>query len=437
VVGDLTYYFRAFGLNSAGVSYGEQVLASTSSALPVVVTADILEINTNSCRSGGSIISTGGLDIIEKGICWSTYPSPTIIDAKTIGGNGVESFRCLTDTLNPNQTYHLRAFATNSARTGYGQDIEFTTLADLPRVITTGVFWIGIDSASCGGFNTYSGGDNLTKFGICWSNIYNPTIDDNICEAGTMIDKFTCKLTNLSNNRTYHVRAYATNQVGTAYGENVTFSTLEGGKFIDLRDSMEYGWVKIGGQSWMSENLAYLPSVNKAGDGSIIEKRYYVSEFYGDNITEAKRWERYRTYGVLYNWVASLDGSTASSSLPSGVKGICPDGWHLPSQTEWQLLIDYLTPESGRKLAAGYRWQASSSTYNNNLSGFSAFPCGRRRDYDGAFVDVGLYAFFQCSDESSPNSGLILGLYAQIDSEPTFFGYEKATGASVRCLKNK
>jgi len=113
----------------------------------------------------------------------------------------------------------VRAYATNSAGTGYGPEATFTTLVDLPVVTTTAATAITKVSAVSGGEVTYDGGGTLTARGLAWSTTANPTIDGTVVlDSGTGISVFISNLTGLVLNTTYHVRAYATNSAGTAYG---------------------------------------------------------------------------------------------------------------------------------------------------------------------------------------------------------------------------
>ncbi len=122
-------------------------------------------------------------------------------------------------------------------------------------------------------------------------------------------------------------------------------STNERGTFIDARDGKVYKWVKIGNQIWMTENLAYLPSVGRPAymEGSSAEPRYYVWVYEGDSegntsVAAAKQSPYYGIYGVLYNAPAALGGNLSSDTSPSGIQGACPVGWHVPSDAEWNQL---------------------------------------------------------------------------------------------------
>jgi uncharacterized protein (TIGR02145 family) len=145
------------------------------------------------------------------------------------------------------------------------------------------------------------------------------------------------------------------------------------GAFIDDRDGHEYQWVKIGTQIWMAENLAYLPKVSPPEEGVHDDPYYYVYDYYGNDVNEAKLTENYSAYGVLYNWVAAMNNEGNSSQTPSGVQGICPKGWHLPSLNEFYLLFgacdDYRTDLTSE---TGWSWLRNGE----NKKGFNAFPGG-------------------------------------------------------------
>jgi hypothetical protein len=104
------------------------------------------------------------------------------------------------------------------------------------------------------------------------------------------------------------------------------------GKVKDVEGN-GYKTVKIGKQWWMAENLAYLPTVNPPTEGSVTNPYYYVYNYIGTNVAEAKESEIYKTFGVLYNWPAAMNA--------------CPKGWHLPSYAEWEQLGQYISDEKG------------------------------------------------------------------------------------------
>ena len=217
---------------------------------------------------------------------------------------------------------------------------------------------------------------------------------------------YSSSISGLVANTNYYVRAYATNSYGTAYGNPITFTTQDGGvanSFTDTRDGNVYKTVTIGSQVWMAENLKYLPSVVGSDVGSNTSPCYYVYGYNGTDVNEAKSTSNYNTYGVLYNWPASMGGSTSSTANPSGVQGVCPSGWHLPSDSEWKQLVDYL---GGENVAGGKLKESGTEHWNNpnvgatNETGFSALP-GGYRSIDGSFYRIEYYGFWWCTTDYS------------------------------------
>ena len=205
----------------------------------------------------------------------------------------------------------------------------------------------------------------------------------------------------------------------------------------DSRDSQIYQYKTIGTQVWMTENLAYLPSVVGPGTGSNSTAYYYVYGYNGTDVATAKATSNYTTYGVLYNWPAAMSGAASSSADPSGVQGICPTGWHLPSDAEWTTLTTYLGGESvagGKMKEAGESHWTSPNTGATNESGFTALPGGYRRS-SGLFSYIGIHGRWWSSTGHSTNTAWHRDLYYHYCdvSRPSL---SKDYGFSVRCLRD-
>jgi hypothetical protein len=122
------YYVRAYASNSEGISYGEEISFTTTQVnVPVLSTKIISSITLNSAISGGIIVSDNGDSIFERGVCWSSQPTPTILNNKYIDGKGIGEFNCLITGLLRNSIYYIRSFASNNAGTGYGEELIFKT----------------------------------------------------------------------------------------------------------------------------------------------------------------------------------------------------------------------------------------------------------------------------------------------------------------------
>jgi len=223
-----TYYVRAYATNSVGTSYGNEQFFTTLDGLPVLTTSMVSDITATTATCGGNITSDGGFAVTARGVCWSINSNPTITDAYTTDGTGTGSFTSNLTNLQPGTVYYVRAYATNSVGTSYGNEQSFTTQDGVITITTTTVTSITATSAVSGGDITTDGGATVTVRGVCWSINSNPTITDAHTTDGTGTGVFISNLTGLSLNTTYNVRAYATNSVGTSYGNEQTFTTLDG-----------------------------------------------------------------------------------------------------------------------------------------------------------------------------------------------------------------
>jgi len=187
----------------------------------------------------------------------------------------------------------------------------------------------------------------------------------------------------------------------------------------------------------MAENLAYLPSVSPSSNGSETTPYYYVYGYQGTSVTTAKATNNYQTYGVLYNWPAAMAGEASSNSVPSGVQGVCPTGWHLPSDAEWTVLTSFLGGESvagGKMKEAGTTHWDSPNTGANNSSGFTALPAGSRYG-NGSFGLLGYNALFWSSTEYYSSGAWSRYLYYDYANVGRYGSY-KSSGFSCRCLKD-
>lgn len=203
------------------------------------------------------------------------------------------------------------------------------------------------------------------------------------------------------------------------------------GTFTDARDGREYRYVTIGNQTWMAENLAYLPQIDRMEDAQFDMERFWVYGYRGKDLTGARQTETYKTYGVLYNWKAACNS--------------CPQGWHLPADAEWQELEITLgmtsaeandrlwrdSGEVGRKMMSKDGWEKNIGT---NESGFNALP-GGLRGYNGFEASVYAAYFWTASPTNGDNGlrrGLLFGKTGIHRTED-----RRYIGNSVRCVKNK
>lgn len=200
---------------------------------PTVSTTKASNISTNKATVGGNVIDQGGLKISEKGVYWGISSNPVGSGKKissTVSGTGEFYFNL--SGLTQDTKYYIRAYAINDMGTGYGDVDSFYTdeeeeESEKPTVTTGNISSITNVSAICGGNVTAAGTSNVTERGICWDTSDYPRTSDYKVVSGSGTGSFTGKLTGLRPDTRYHVRAYATNNEGTAYGKEILFRTEE------------------------------------------------------------------------------------------------------------------------------------------------------------------------------------------------------------------
>ena len=222
----VTYTIRAYATNEVGTSYSSPATFTTIALVPVLTTIEITAITPTTAQSGATITTDGGLPVTARGVCWNTVENPTIANSKTSDGTGTGSFTSTAIGLAPGKVYYLRAYATNSVGTAYGNQVTITTTATTPVLTSAQASATLPTSLTSGGIITSDGGPAITERGVCWSTVQNPTITDSKTSDGAGIGSFTSSITGLTSGTTYYIRAYATNSIGTAYGNQITTKTV-------------------------------------------------------------------------------------------------------------------------------------------------------------------------------------------------------------------
>ncbi len=196
---------------------------------PTLSTTAVTAISYTTATSGGVVTSDGGAAVTTKGVCWNTSADPTVVNSKTTDGTGVGSFTSSLTGLIAGTTYYVRAYATNIAGTGYGNQVTFTTSQiALATLTTTTITSITQTTAVSGGNITADNGGSVTARGVCWGIATNPTIALSTKTGdGTGTGSFVSNLINLQPGTIYYVRSYATNSLGTSYGNEISFTTLQ------------------------------------------------------------------------------------------------------------------------------------------------------------------------------------------------------------------
>ncbi|MDY6327298.1 MAG: FISUMP domain-containing protein, partial [Bacteroidales bacterium] len=338
-------------------------------------------------------------------------------------------------------------------------------VSTIPTVSTAAVSNITDTSATCGGNVTSDGGDNVIARGVCWSTSSNPTVNDSHTTDSSGMGSFTSNITGLTASTTYYVRAYATNSEGTAYGNEVTFVTsgaydaqpCPGVPTVTDYDGNVYNTVQIGNKCWMKENLRtkhYADGTEIPAGGSSTSD---AQPYYYDYVAAPSVALPLELRGYLYNWSAAMNGASSSNTIPSNVQGVCPSGWHLPSELEWIELTNYVSSQSkfrcnvndkydnAKALASEIGWAMLSNITGycvpgndpstNNATGFSAIPI--------AFCNGNIYinewtmASFWSSTFDGNNVRVL-----RINKNSQYVNYvgsdfqARQYGLSVRCVKD-
>ncbi|MCQ2280111.1 MAG: fibrobacter succinogenes major paralogous domain-containing protein, partial [Bacteroidales bacterium] len=307
----------------------------------------------------------------------------------------------------------------------------------IPSVITESIIPNGEGIIITGGNVFSSGTSAVTTRGVCWGTNENPTIEGNHTSDGGGLGRFTSNINGLVVNTTYYVRAYAINATDTAYGDIKTITTVACPSTVTDIDGNTYNTVIIGTQCWMKENLR----TTKKPNGSTIPSGIWAP---GSNSVT--------TYGRLYSWTTVMNGAPSSNATPSGVQGICPTGWHVPSDNEWKQMEMAVGMSQSDANNTGYRgniaaklcgntgWNSSTNANaagnlnapDRNSTGFSALPAGY---YVSSYLGFGSDAFFWSATEYSSTDAYCRVL-CNIKAGVLRRGNSKTHGFSVRCVRD-
>ncbi|MCX6184326.1 MAG: hypothetical protein NTX74_04630, partial [Flavobacterium sp.] len=382
---------------------------STTTVIPIVPTNLTGEIVNNQVKLNWNDSSTNEsgfkIDRKEGTGSWAINFASVATD--------IETYTDAAVTAGSTYTYRVYSYNSVGPSLGYSNPITVTipTAVTLATLTTTAVSGITTTAAATGGTITSDGGAPITARGIVWSNLPNPTIDlPTQTSDGSGIGTFPSTISGLNPNWDYHVRAYATNSAGTAYGNEITFTTLQNSTAINVPgpnvtdiDGYVYQSVTICNQTWTKNNL----NVSKYSDGTPIPQVTDPTAW--ANLTTGA-WCYYSnttsngtTFGKLYNWYAVVGiYDAASANNPALRKKLAPTGWHVPTDGEWTQLTDCLGGESiagGKMKATGTSLCISPNLDATNASGITGLPGGWCHG-NGTFYDVGGNGSWWGSSES-------------------------------------
>jgi len=403
----------------------------------VLSTIAITNISSSGATSGGDITSDGGSPIIAHGVCWGTSSNPTTSNNFTSDGSGLGTYSSSITGLSNGVTYYVRAYAINANGTAYGSQLSFVAIGGGSGtgivLSTTAITNISSSGATSGGDITSDGGSAIVDRGVCWSNSPNPTIADDHTNDGSSVGVFVSTLNGLSAGTTYYLRAYATNANTTAYGNQVSFTTSNSGgtggcvggpSTVTDVDGNVYNVVSIGNQCWMKENLKTAkyrngdPITTNLSDTSWSATTSGAYAIYNNTTANDS------IYGKFYNGYAMADP-----------RELCPVGWHVPSDTEWATLVNFLGGDSvagGKMKAVSPLWL--SPNVATNSSGFSGLPAGYRSE-TGFFYELSYSASFWSSTQGSTARSSARVLFYN-NNDVFVGGANFISGGSVRCVRD-
>lgn len=376
------YYVRAYATNNSGTGYGNEVSFTTLEASsPTLTTTNITSISYRNSLSGGQVLTDGNAPILERGVVWGTMAGPTVETntGKSNNGTGIGGFASSLINLQPGTTYYVRAYARNAGVIGYGDEKIFQTLPLVVPVLTTiEISEITSKNAKGGGTILNDGGSTISAKGVCWSTSPNPTTNlSTKTSDGPGMSAFSSILTNLNLHTTYYVRSYATNATGTAYGNQIVFTTKYG-----IGETGPSGGLIFYDKGISSNGWRYLEAAPSDYFGPVSTVWWNGSWIYQDAIGISP----YKDLGTGKTNTSLI--IAANSNLNNAAK-ICDDyiyngfsDWYLPSIDELQLICKNLHSLGIGNFSGDFYW-SSTDTYRLHNAWWMQFSggCQLRTDF--------------------------------------------------------
>ncbi len=389
--------------------------------------------STTSWNSGGNGNNASGYTALATG-----YRT----DNGSFSSLGTLNNLWTTTPYNSTYSYARRLGSSNSNimrsyfNNEYGNSVR--CLKSVPIVITENIINITENTAIGIGGVTDEGATEVNERGICWSTSPDPDITELHTSNGAGSGTFNIEITGLNLNTHYFARAYAINNAGIAYGNEIEFTTITGtaptcaGIPSVNYENQIYNTVQIGAQCWLRENLNVGLMINATNQTNNNQKEKYC---YNNDPANCA------IYGGLYQW----DEMMQYSNFP-GTQGICPTGWHLPTNAEWCTLTSYIDPtvncayigwtgtDVGIKMKSTTGWSGNGN--GSNASGFNVLPSGMS-NLNNNFYNLSISSMFWSSKVNMNTNTVkvwqLNGSDAQLYIQSTDdYDY----GYSVRCVKN-
>lgn len=470
-----TYYYRAFAINSSGWGYGPLYSFNSLAEMNLCDALDNCDIsfeNGGSSTWFGQFVTThDGADAAQSGYLidnqhsylhttlagpgelsfyWKTsseynsdflqfYVDGTLIDQISGETDWYQVNHSLTEGSHTILLQYIKDYAGREAEDCGWIDQFVYTPAGFATVTTNSVYDITSNTAMVSGSVTSDGGSYVTQRGAIWATFENPTFSNyhSYTNDGEGTGDFVAYLDGLNANTTYYVRVYATNGNGTAYGDQIQFTTYSEGETVTDIDGNVYPVVTIGNQQWLGKNLMTTRYANGDGINNVTDNANWKALttaaycWYDNNYSTFGS-----TYGAIYNRYAVIDS-----------RNICPSGWHVPSDAEWFVLENFVDPTISDPIATGWRGTdggtklKSTSGWLNGGNGtdnygFSALPGGYRDEPYGNFMDLGFFGFWWSDFDQNDNYFYIRGI---LNENQTILrmAYNESAGYSIRCIKDQ
>ena len=361
------------------------------------------------------------------------YSDSIPISDNPLSGSTSKTVGVVKTGLVPGETFHYRVKAKNSLGISYGEDKTFRTLGDIPIITqpdvnsirtTTAILKAEINPNSLRTEVTFEYGTTMS-YGSAIIPASSPLEGNSSISVSSI-------LTGLIPGEIYHFRVKAVNELGEAVSNDMTFSSAP--LLTDI-DGNTYNTVYIGNQLWMAENLKTTKYADGTGITQVNSENWNIVNINTDYYSWYNNDENNKDiYGALYSWGAAMKKESSSSLNPSGVQGVCPTGWHLPSNDEWVELRNYIGGNGGKLKETGTLHWLSPNNEATNETGFSALP-GGWRFVDGAFAELHNVGWWWSSTEWSTNYS---GYWSVVSYNASYTSgnYYKHIGLSVRCVMN-
>ena len=302
------YYVKAFATNSKGTVYGDETFFTTQISMPTVTTSAVADLAPTSAKLGGVVVDSGGFAVTQRGLYWGIVANPRVNGNKLIIGSGIGEFSQTFTNLERAVTYYAIAFASNIKGTAYGDEISFTTQPELPTVYTSSISKVGAYSATVGGSVSANGGADVTERGVYWGTSPNTETTGTKLAVGSGTGSFSSDLSSLTPGVTYYAKAFATNSVGTAYGEEKTCITLGSAPIVTTLDYSD-----------LTTNSVKLYGVINANDlSTVVSFEYGTTSAYGSSVNATVS----PVTGSTDTVFAALTGLTSNTKYYYRVKAV-------------------------------------------------------------------------------------------------------------------